>query len=63
MVSKLPVSDRPNPKPSSATIQPKENKIEMLEPTTPPRTSVEELLSTAGYSREEINDRLSQEGQ
>ena len=49
-------TDRPNPKPSSATIQPKENKIEMLEPTTPPRTSVEELLSTAGYSREEIND-------
>ena len=36
-------TDRPNPKPRSATIQPEENEVEMLEPTMPPRATVEEL--------------------
>jgi len=57
-------NDRPNSSATNETVTPpypeviqvEESLVDMLEPTAPPRVSVEELLATAGYSRAEINE-------
>ena len=54
--SNSPATNETVTPPCPEVIQVEESLVDMLEPTAPPRVSVEELLATAGYSRAEINE-------